>query len=349
MPPPLHPRSPLGRLFATPGKFDFFQAVRLLERLAVTDWQSAVGGDTAPEREAVHFRVLPALRFAEGPVAKASPATDDNPPELTVTFGGLTGPDGILPQHYTALLLARQRLKDTTLRDWLDLFHHRLLSLLMRAWEKNRWAAVVDRRRVEGKPGDDAITAAGFAIAGFGTPGLRDRIGLPDDAAVFYAGFLSRQPRPASGLEQILGEYFGWPVAVEQLCGQWLYLDAENKAEMPTATSPGKNMSLGRDVVIGRRVWDVQGKVRVVVGPVDGAAFRSLLPGGDAREPLSEWVRLYLGPEFDAEVQVVLAPDAVPWTSLEYDEMNGPKLGLNTWVRAHNFGRPVGDVRFQVR
>ncbi len=349
MPPPLHPRSPLGRLFATPGKFDFFQAVRLLERLAVTDWQAAVGGDTAPEQEAVHFRVLPALRFAEGPVAKAAPATDDSPPELTVTFGGLTGPDGILPQHYTALLLARQRLKDTTLRDWLDLFHHRLLSLLMRAWEKNRWAAVVDRRRVEGKPGDDAITAAGFAIAGFGTPGLRDRIGLPDDAAVFYAGFLSRQPRPATGLEQILSEYFGWPVAVEQLCGQWLYLDAENKAEMPTATSPGKNMSLGRDVVIGRRVWDVQGKVRVVVGPVDGAAFRSLLPGGDAREPLSEWVRLYLGPEYDAEVQVVLAPDAVPWTSLEYDEMNGPKLGLNTWVRAHNFGRPVGDVRFQVR
>src|SRR5437763_37493 len=84
---------------------------------------------------------------------------------------------------------------------------------------------LLDRRRAEGKPGDDPVTTAAFAIAGFGTSGLRDRLGLPDDAAVFYAGFLSRQPRTATGLEQILGEYFGWPVAVEQLCGQWLYLD----------------------------------------------------------------------------------------------------------------------------
>lgn len=343
-----HPKSPVGRLFAAPGKFDFFQAVRLLERLAVGTGGAALGGDTAPEQEALHFRVLPALRFPEGPVAKATPGTPNGPPELTASFGGLTGPDGILPQHYTSLLITRNRLRDTTLRDWLDLFHHRMLSLLARGWEKNRWPAVVDRRRAEKIPGDDATTGAAFAIAGFGTPGLRDRLGLPDDAPVFYAGFLSRRPRPATGLEQILGEYFGWPVAVEQLCGQWLYLDAENKAEMPTATTSGKNTSLGRDVVIGRRVWDVQSKVRVVVGPVDAAAFRSLLPGGDARGAVSEWVRLYLGPEFDAEVQVVLKPDAVPWASLEYDEADGPKLGLNTWVRTHNYGRPVGDVRFNV-
>ena len=116
---------------------------------------------------------------------------------------------------------------------------------------------------------------------------------------------------------------------------------------MPTATAPGKNMSLGRDVVIGRRVWDVQSKVRLVVGPVDGRVPR-LAAGGDARGPLCEWIRLYLGLEFDAEVQVVLAPDAVPWTVLEYDEANGPRLGLNTWVRSHNFGQPVGDVRFAV-
>ncbi|MBN9121566.1 MAG: type VI secretion system baseplate subunit TssG [Planctomycetes bacterium] len=279
-----HPRSPLASLFAAPGKFDFFQAVRLLERLAVTDGRAAVGGDTAPEREAVHFRVLPALRFPAGPVAKAA-RQEGTPPELTVTFGGLTGPDGILPQHYTALLLARSRLKDNTLRDWLDMFHHRLLS---------------------------------------------------------------RQPRTATGLEQILGDFFGWPVSVEQYAGQWLYLDAENKAELPRENRAGLNCTLGRDVVIGRRVWDVQSNVRVAVGPVNAAAFRSLLPGGNARGPLCEMVRLYLGLEFDAEVQVVLEPDAVPWTALDYDERNGPRLGWNTWVRTHNFGTPVSDVKFAV-
>lgn len=333
------PRSPAARLTAAPGRFDFFQAVRLLERQG--------GGDGAPGREAVHFRVQPALRFAAGPVAKVVPAVDaDHPPELWVTFGGLTGADGILPQHYTALLLSRGRVKDTTLRDWLDVFHHRAVSFLARAWEKNRWAAAVDRRRAEGKPGDDAATAAGYALAGFGTGGLRGRLATPDDAAVFYAGFLSRGPRPASGLEQILSEYFGWPVAVEQYAGQWLYLDAENKAELPRAGAAGLNTSLGRDVVIGRRVWDVQGAVRVVVGPIGAEAFYSLLPGGAARKPLSDLVRLYLGLEFDAEVRLLLTPEEVPWCALTHDEDRGPRLGRNTWVRTHDFGRPVSDAAF---
>src|SRR5947208_8721395 len=237
MPLTPHPRSPLANLFAAPGKFDFFQAVRLLERLATSSGGAAVGADTAPEQEAVHFRVLPALRFPAGPVAKAA-ARDEAPPELVVTFGGLTGPDGILPQHYTALLIARQRLKDNTLRDWLDLFHHRLLSLFTRAWEKNQWAAVVDRKRAEGDAKEDAATSAAFAVAGFGTGGLRERLSLPGDVPVFYAGLLSRQPRTATGLEQMLADFFGWPVAVEQYAGQWLYLDAENKAELPRENRP---------------------------------------------------------------------------------------------------------------
>ncbi len=343
-----HPRSPLAALFAAPGKFDFFQAVRLLERFASAEDRAAVGGDTAPEQEAVSFRVLPALRFPVGSVSKVAPERD-GAPELVTTFGGLTGPDGILPQHYTALLISRSRLKDHTLRDWLDMFHHRLLSLFTRAWEKNRWAAVVDRQRAEGATREDAATRAGFSVAGFGTGGLRERLKLPGDVPVFYAGLLSRQPSTATGLEQILGDFFGWPVRVEQFAGQWLYLDAENKAELPREGHTGLNCTLGRDVVIGRRVWDVQGSVRVVVGPLDGRAFRSLLPGGDARGPVCEMVRLYLGLEFDAEIQVVIEPDAVPVTALEYDERAGPRLGWNTWVRTHNFGAPVSDVKFAVK
>lgn len=339
------PRSPVAALFAAPGRFDFFQAVRLLERLAVAEGRAAVGGDTAPEQEAVHFRALAALRFPAGPVAKAT-RDSDAPPELVAAFGGLTGPDGILPPHYTALLIGRSRGKDNTLRDWLDLFHHRLLSLLTRAWEKNRWAAVVDRQRAEGAAREDAATRAAFAVAGFGTGGLRDRLKLPGDVPVFYAGLLSRQPRTATGLEQMLGDFFGWPVKVEQYAGQWLYLDAENKAVLPRDGRAGLNHTLGRDVVIGRRVWDVQSIVRVVVGPLDATAFRSLLPGGHARKPLCEMVRLYLGLEYDAEVQVVIEPDAVPVLALDYDERNGPRLGWNTWVRTHNFGQPVSDVRF---
>src|SRR4051812_41396613 len=92
---PPHPRSPAAKLFAEPGRFDVFQAVRLLERLAAPAGRAAVGSDVPPEREAVHFRVQPALRFPAGSVAKVVTPDPAAPPEMWVTFGGLTGADGI--------------------------------------------------------------------------------------------------------------------------------------------------------------------------------------------------------------------------------------------------------------
>ena len=333
-----------------PGAFDFFQAVRVLERRGFALGRSAVGGDTVPEREAVYFRVQPGLRFAVAPIAAVQGTNaitaDSPPPELSTTFLGLIGPDGILPQHYTTLILARLRLKDSTLRDWLDLFHHRLLSLFTRAWEKTHLPAAVESHRVRNLPGDDPFAAGLFALSGFGTDGLRDRLRVSNDAAVYYSGLFSRQPRTASGLEQMLSEYFGWPVKVQQLSGHWLYLDLENKAQLPEGPRPGRNVGLGRDVIVGQRVWDVQSKIRLVIGPLDYERFRSLLPRGDARGPLRDLVRLYLGLEIDADVQIVLEQEAVPWCRLDYDERTGPRLGWDTWVRTHNFGQSVGDAVF---
>ena len=55
---------------------------------------------------------------------------------MTVTFMGLAGTGGVLPGHYTQLLIDRVREKDFGLRDFLDLFNHRLIAQFYRAWEK---------------------------------------------------------------------------------------------------------------------------------------------------------------------------------------------------------------------
>src|SRR5262245_19672081 len=97
------------RLFREPYRFDFFQAVRLLERL-LPDGPGGNGG--APEREVVRFRATPSLGFPVSAVtqlrqpAPDGPAEAPTPPaEMAVTFLGLTGPAGVLPYHYTRLLL----------------------------------------------------------------------------------------------------------------------------------------------------------------------------------------------------------------------------------------------------
>ena len=87
----------------------------------------------------------------------------------------------------------------------------------------------------------------GTSINGW-TPALRDRTAVDDDTFLHFAGLFARRPPTAAGLELVLSGYFGWPVAVEQFAGQWLYLDAENRTQLGTADRPhGMNARLGHD------------------------------------------------------------------------------------------------------
>src|SRR5262249_46381664 len=106
---PLGPGPPLAdRLFREPFAFDFFQAVRLLEKLYPD--RVAVGRGATPNAEVVRFRAHLSLSFPPSSIYDLTPAADPSrPPVMTAVFLGLTGPSGVLPRHYTELMLRLQR------------------------------------------------------------------------------------------------------------------------------------------------------------------------------------------------------------------------------------------------
>jgi type VI secretion system protein ImpH len=354
-----------GQLLREPYRFDFFQAVRLLERLARAQAgadpvrrRRPVGGDQPPEREVVRFRTRPSLGFAASAVSQIRPPAsrpgapdgEPPPPEMGVAFLGLTGTAGVLPYHYTALLLRRVRLKDQALRDFLDLFHHRLLSLFYRAWEKYRLPFAYERSRLDGADaGADAVSQGLYCLVGLGTGGLRGRLDFDDEAFLYYAGHFAHAPRSAVALEGVLEDYFAMPVRVQQAQGQWLALERDDQALMPSAAQPrGRNNQLGLDVVIGEKVWDIQSKFRVRVGPLRYRQFRALMPNGGGLRPLCQLARTYAGAEFDFDVQAVLAPAEVPWCRLGTEADGEAYLGWNTWVRCEAFADVVEDAVFSL-
>jgi type VI secretion system protein ImpH len=244
-------------------------------------------------------------------------------------------------------LIRRIRDKDFALRDFLDLFNHRLVSLFYRAWEKYRLPFLYERSRFAGEGRDtDPCTRALYCLVGLGTPGLRGRLEVDDEAFLYYGGHFAHFPRSATALGQILEDYFATPIVVQQVQGQWLYLDREDQSRMPGASDgAGRNNRLGLDTVVGARVWDVQSKFRLRVGPLSYAEFRGLIPNGHALRPLCQMTRTYVGPELDFDVQPVLKPDEVPWCRLEAGG-DGPLLGWNTWVRNQPFTREVDGPTF---
>lgn len=361
------PRDSLAaRLFDQGYDFQFFQAVRLLERLSPE--RHAVGLPKSPFEEIVRFRALPSLSFPPSQIYEL--VQTEGPPEMTVAFLGLTGPSGVLPRHYTELILRLHRNtkgpERTALRDWFDLFNHRFISLFYRAWQKYRFW-VIQERGDDLQRDPDLFTLSLLSMVGQGTEGLRGRLRvsqwdtrraepertlakLLDSSLLFYGGLLSRRVRSATGLESMLRDYFGVPAQVIQFQGQWLELEPANQSRLGEF---GGNNALGVDTVAGERVWDVQGKFRVCLGPLGQAAFLSFLPDpSPAAERkafflLLHLVRYYAGPEFSFDIQLILRADEVLECKLDNDGEPGPRLGWNTWLQSQPAQVDARDAIFE--
>ncbi len=355
------------RLYSHGQAFEFFQAVRLLELL--DNGRAPVGGEGLPDEEAVRLKSHLSLAFPASQIQEIQPPTESHPyPTLTATFMGLAGPNGALPRHYTEIFLRNERdSKDAekrAARDWLDVFNHRLLSLFYRAWAKYRFYLRFERGD-HAKRSPDSFTQALLSLVGLGQPPLRHRLqvtadeaswsgeepipldAVDDQAAMYYGGLLARRPRTALGLRAMLADYFGLPVEVRQFQGEWLLLDPSDQSSLGA-----RNCGLGADLVMGERTWDVEGKIRIVLGPLDYEQFCELLPD---RSPsprhksfflLSHLVRLYVGPTLDFEVQLVLRRESVPECHMVESNGLGTRLGWNMWLRNDPPARPSSDAVF---
>ena len=342
-----------------PDWFEFVQAVRLLDLIALRSERAGqtacqpVGHDHAPQREEARFRAFPSLAFPGSPIvalqylATAPESGLPDPVEMVVSFMGLTGPSAVLPQHYTTLLLDQLRDGETALRDFLDLFNHRLISLFYRASTKYRPTLIVSENRARQLPEDDLFTCAVRSLEGFGTTGHTRRFSFCDDLLLFFAGHFSHAPRNAVSLELMIGSLLRMPATVLQFQGQWLYLNEEDQSRLPGRLNRnGVANQLGVGVIVGERVWSVQSKFRLRIGPVAYAQFQRLMPVGNLLRPLCQLARSYAGPEFDFDVQVILKAPEVPTCRLG-DRME-TRLGWNTWLFCGDYPHDADDVIFQL-
>ncbi|QDQ25438.1 type VI secretion system baseplate subunit TssG [Chitinimonas arctica] len=310
------------RLEKSSHRFDFYQAMRLLER-AHRD-KPRLGQSFRPADDALRLGQDAELCFQSTPLGPYRRA-GERPARLAVNLLGLLGADGPMPLHLTEYVRERQHhAGDHTLAAFLDIFHHRILSLLYRSWASSQ--PVISRDR----PDDDR-----FADYLGSLSGQSARASLPDAARqcaheqdhLHFTGLLAGKTRHAAGLALLLSQYFGLPVAIEQFVGQWLALPAKAHTRLGAR---GGSSTLGKGCVLGKKVWDCQHKFRIVIGPLDQADYDRLLPGGASFSRLQAWVRQYVGHALDWDVELRLKPAAIKGTRLG----DGAGMGLGTWLAA---------------
>ncbi|HQU82185.1 MAG TPA: type VI secretion system baseplate subunit TssG, partial [Pyrinomonadaceae bacterium] len=191
------PKKPLNQeLFDEPYRFEFFQAVRLLEK--VFPEKKAVGGNALPPEEIARFRSHVTLNFPPSEIFEITETVDEltekQKIEMFVSFMGMVGVSGVLPVNYTELVMERIRYRDTAMWAFLDIFTHRTVSLFYRAWEKYRFPVAYER-------GNDDFTKFLFDFVGLGTNKLRGRMDLEDESLLPYSGLIAQKPHNVNALE----------------------------------------------------------------------------------------------------------------------------------------------------
>ncbi|MBB6143625.1 type VI secretion system protein ImpH [Silvibacterium bohemicum] len=291
--------STLDRLFADGGRFSFYQAVRALSLLH--NGAAPASHGSVP----VRFRSRMSFDFPGDDIERiAPPSHDEALPQMLVNFLGLAGAHGPLPVVFTEQLL---RPRNSALRDFLDIFNHRLVLLLYRVHEMHH------PELTAGSPDEGLAADHLYSFFGLGRdPGsaARYRLWVPDRALLHYSGILAHRPHSASGLQRVLADYFHVDVAIEEFVGAWLDLSEDQWTRI--GASQGRNHGLGQETVLGKRVWDQHARIIIQLGPLDLDSFERFLPGRVAYKPLQSLTRFYLGDEVDFSFRLVLRADEVP-------------------------------------
>jgi type VI secretion system protein ImpH len=286
-------------LLEQPERFDFFQAVRLLQHVRPN--LPTVADSAGHAREAVHFRAEIGFAFAPSDIKAISETAGHEPAEMTVRHLSLAGAFGPLPAIYSERLIQTARSGDRQSLEFLDIFHNRLIALFFRAKTVSRPALK------QLPPARTPVAESLFALIGMGTRANRNRLDIDDQSLLGFSGLLADRRRSAHALGRIIARHFSVKARVRQHLGRWWQL-AENQTTR--LGRKGRNNRLGQTTVLGDKVWNQSAAVGLDIGPVDSTTMHDLLPGGAMHDAFAALALFVTDRRYAMAVRLFLEPGA---------------------------------------
>ena len=240
---------------------------------------------------------------------------------------GLFGPNGPLPLHLTEQAWDKlHNHADMRLRDFADIFHHRMQCLLYRAWAEVQPVVALDRLS------DESFTRRIAALGGYSGSELAERDALSDHFKVHHAGQFSRPVRSAHELQVLLEHLLKTQVKLTENVFQFLQLEDEACTKLGRA-----NSRLGESMVLGKRVPDVQFGFAVSLGPLEQDEYDCFDPASAQLQQLNAMIRNWLGIHYNWTVALKVQTLSARKLKLGC----GVRLGFDSWLLPQTGQQPV--------
>ena len=287
--------------------FNFYRFCELLE-LASTN-------PTATEP--VRFRAHPAYGFPAAELyyqPEAHAGESQSVPTVYTRFLGLTGVDGILPQHIGNDQVSRREGHEV-LTDFLDLFHHRIITRYYAIWRKYHYPAGF-------RPGgQDRLSQALLGLVGRALPS--QQTGLSPARWLALLGPLNQRTRTTHGL--LAAMHHVLPTTPGSVSPHY-----PRKVLMgPCRLGKATRLQRG-SVLLGARLGDVQRTVKLTLHLQHSTELTSLQAGHQTHDDLCQVLRAYLGLRWDLALFASLPSCAWPASRLS---RHGDRLGRAAHLR----------------
>jgi type VI secretion system protein ImpH len=317
-------------MLAAPGGFAFPQVVEIATR-----YLQSRGETVLPDT--FRYSVNPALSFPPRDIESLEFVfREEHPPQVALTLNlmGLHGAGSPLPAYFTEYV-AQHADEEDPLRDFLDIFNHRLIGLLHETWRKYRYYAQYRAQAT------DLLSNRFFGFIGAGHKDIRGARELKWPRLMAYMGLIAFNGESAGSLENILRHYFSHKdIKIIPFIRRWVAVPADQQTRLGE-----RSCCLGEDFITGEEVPDQTGKFRIRISNLTWAGFNAFLPSGTNFSELQTLVKFILRSRLDFDVELRLLPEELkPWL---LDGANECFLGWSTWAGDGGDGIVILDIDHQ--
>lgn len=287
---------------------------RLLDHLYTQDQGKSplLGDGLNPKYDLVHVQSHITFGHKASGVQNVE-QTADGTYNVLLNNLSLAGMYGALPDTYGEEIADR---RNQDMRDFLDIFHHRLMGLLYRFYRKNRifLGSTNVRNNIVGKI---LHNLTGLSL-------FQKQFQFQETGVFPLFNLFWRNNASINGVQELVRGYFHVKTKVIPFLGGWIYPDK------PVLSYLNKSyQALGKSLFIGRKTWDDTYGFTICIGPMDFKQYVTFIPPVQQNFPtLRQLLFYYIDNSYHIRLALHLKSDAVPALCL------GKRSYLNftTWM-----------------
>ena len=311
----------IDELIKHPTEFNFYQAMRLLiptDRIGVSELERI--------DHSLELTCDAGDQFHANDISEVS--YNNQKANVNVATFGLSGPLGPLPQQHSEWIYAEARAGASELKDFLNLFEHRFISLLY---------LIKQRSQMGLHQGDRSLSPVYRYLSELsGLPLKSDFKNSPSEQYKLllpFAGLLIGGKTSAASVSNILSTLLNTSVKINSMQGAFITVDKAHQARLSSGLSSSSlPQRLGDSVALGSRVWDQQNAIEIEIGPVDYQIANGWIPGEEEYDQLVDLLRYTTNAQWVLHTVIDVQESSIP-KSFFSNEM---RLGFNSWIKTNH-------------